>query len=175
MLGSARARLGYLVWPSVLVYGTGGLAWTRLVQTEESVTTDGWGTCHLRAPARTPSWRFGWIAGAGVEARLWDTNWLGRIEYLHYDFGQAQPTSLSTTSGRLTTDVVRAGLSYKLDWLAGSRWFCEDGCDADEGAAGRIGLWDWSGYYLGGHVGYGWGHDARNDEFFGGEGLSNVS
>ena len=32
LLGSARARLGYLVWPNVLFYGTGGLGWTQLVQ-----------------------------------------------------------------------------------------------------------------------------------------------
>ena len=164
MLGSARARLGYLVWPSVLVYGTGGLAWTRFVQTEESVTTTG-GVLSFSSTSADPSWRFGWIAGAGVETRLWDTNWLGRIEYLHYDFGQAQPTSLSTTSGRLTADVVRAGLSYKLDWLTGS-----DGSAktvAMPVKAPPVDIWDWSGYYLGGHVGYGWGHDARNDEFFG--------
>jgi outer membrane immunogenic protein len=32
LLGSTRARVGYLVWPDVLIYGTGGLAWTRIVQ-----------------------------------------------------------------------------------------------------------------------------------------------
>jgi outer membrane immunogenic protein len=30
-LGSARGRLGYLVTPDLLLYGTGGLAWTRYV------------------------------------------------------------------------------------------------------------------------------------------------
>ncbi len=35
LLGSARARLGYLVWPDVLLYGTGGLAWTRFVQSRD--------------------------------------------------------------------------------------------------------------------------------------------
>ena len=40
MLGSARARLGYVVWPSVLVYGTGGLGWTRLVQQMTSHSMD---------------------------------------------------------------------------------------------------------------------------------------
>ena len=32
-----------------------------------------------------------------------------------------------------------------------------------------VAVWDWSGYYLGGHVGYGWGLDPRSDEFFGGK------
>ena len=32
LLGTDRVRLGYLVTPNVLVYGTGGLAWTRFVE-----------------------------------------------------------------------------------------------------------------------------------------------
>jgi outer membrane immunogenic protein len=170
MLGSARARLGYLVWPSILVYGTGGLAWTRFVQTEENVTTTG-GIVSFSNTSADPSWRFGWIAGAGVEARLWDTNWLGRIEYLHYDFGEATGTSFGsssgTTSGHLTADVVRAGLSYKLDWFTGPAGSATAAAMPTKAAPAAVAVWDWSGYYLGGHVGYGWGHDPRNDEFFG--------
>src|SRR5262245_36844190 len=86
-LGSARARLGYLVTPNVLLYGTGGLAWTRLVQTQDStvLVTDPTQplTLAIAATQSTPSWRFGFAVGAGIEARLWDTNWLGRGEYLH--------------------------------------------------------------------------------------------
>ena len=41
MLGSVRARLGYLVRPDLLLYGTGGLAWTRLEQTLVNVNTTG--------------------------------------------------------------------------------------------------------------------------------------
>jgi outer membrane immunogenic protein len=75
-----------------------------------------------------PSWRFGWTAGAGGEARLWNTNWLARIEYLHYDFGNSGGLSsgftssgaldalaTSVTSRHLTADVVRAGVGYKFD------------------------------------------------------------
>jgi outer membrane immunogenic protein len=76
-----------------------------------------------------PDWRFGWAAGGGVEARLFDSNWLARLEYLHYDFGDSGSFSNTTsevyfvgggyepssfTSGHLTVDVVRAGLSYKF-------------------------------------------------------------
>ena len=31
-------------------------------------------------------------AGAGAEARLGNTNWLARVEYLHYDFGSRSLT-----------------------------------------------------------------------------------
>jgi outer membrane immunogenic protein len=52
-------------------------------------------------------------------------NWIGRVEYLHYDFGRARNTtttvstqpgvlSVSEHRGRQTVDVVRAGLSYKF-------------------------------------------------------------
>jgi hypothetical protein len=60
--------------------------------------------------------------------RLWNTNWLARLEYLHYDFGNSGSSSAgfteigaiallanSTMSHRLTADVVRAGFGYKFD------------------------------------------------------------
>jgi opacity protein-like surface antigen len=121
LLGSARARLGYLVLPNVLLYGTGGLGWTRV--TEENVfTSSSSGT----SGGSSPSWRFGWVAGAGGEVRLLDTNWLLRLEYLHYDFGDSgslseafsfppDAASFSSTTGHLRTDVVRTGLSYKFN------------------------------------------------------------
>jgi len=118
LLGSARARLGYLVLPNVLLYGTGGLGVTL-----EDVFTSSSGT----SGGSSPNWKFGWVAGAGGEVRLGDTNWLLRLEYLHYDFGDsgsfaesivAPPTttaSFISTTGHLTTNVVRTGLSYKFD------------------------------------------------------------
>ena len=51
------------------------------------------------------------------------SNWIVRLEYLHYDFGSAHPQITSTTvgfpstadrGGNQTLDVVRAGLSYKF-------------------------------------------------------------
>src|SRR5262245_53842238 len=38
-IGSARARFGYLPLPNLLLYGTGGLAWTRFNQTQEQTTS----------------------------------------------------------------------------------------------------------------------------------------
>jgi opacity protein-like surface antigen len=156
-LGSARARLGYLATPNLMLYGTGGLGWTRLVTDEVIVGP-------LARTTETPNWLFGWVAGVGLETRLWESNWLARVEYLHYDFGDGASVTrvnvgvpsrfpdVTTTSGRLTVDVVRAALSYKLDW---------------PGAAGvgravpakAPAAWTWSGFYIGGHAGYGWGRD----------------
>src|SRR5260370_19720356 len=74
--------------------------------------------------SEAPTWLLGGVAGAGVETRLWDTNWLARLEYLHYGFGSGSSahtilvgaSNTVTTSGHLTSDVVRAGLSYKFAW-----------------------------------------------------------
>ena len=128
MLGTARARLGYAVRPDVLLYGTGGLAWTRFVENMDLVST----RVFLAPPesdamflsSSIPSWRFGWVAGVGGEVRLFESNWLARVEYLHYDFGKSASSiepnpflpgaQTIRTSGNVTLDVVRAGLSYKF-------------------------------------------------------------
>ena len=96
LLSSARARIGWLAWPGLLLYGTGGFAWTRF---EQSISDTISHTTEL-----------GWAAGTGSEFKIND-NWLFRVEYLHYDFGN-RPTSLQ--GGRLTVDVVRAGLSLRF-------------------------------------------------------------
>ena len=160
-LGSMRARLGYLVTPNVLLYGTGGLGWTQFTAVNE------FSPGFVPASLTTQNWLFGWVAGVGAEVRLGNTNWLGRVEYLHYDFGNSGSfsgtffpfntyiTTTALSSGHLTTDVVRAGVSYKLNW-------------PDPTGAGNTmivakavapAVWSWSGFYIGGHGGYGWGND----------------
>jgi opacity protein-like surface antigen len=159
-LGSVRARLGYLVTPGILLYGTGGLGWTQFTTAQDTPGT-------TPTPFITPNWLFGWVGGFGLEGRIGDSNWLARLEYLHYDFGNSGSFSqftpagalvTSNSSGHLTADLVRAGLSYKLNW-------------PDVGGAGRNAMnamaamppvapvWSWSGFYAGGHGGYGWGKD----------------
>ncbi len=166
LLGSARARIGYLPRPDVLVYGTGGLAWTRSTQTtDETVAITSGGTSFATSNAFV-DWEFGWVAGLGVETRLWNTNWLGRIEYLHYDFGTSPSSfdvgdNFSQTSGHVTADVVRAGVSYKLaDWSNPAGALAAMPVKAPVRVASS-----WSGFYLGGHVGYGWGRDPIDSQF----------
>jgi outer membrane immunogenic protein len=114
LLGSARARIGFLGWRNLLLYGTGGLAWTSLEQSTSETRTE-----------------FGWAAGAGGELKITD-HWLFRVEYLHYDFGNAPTASASTTTvtfassqaGHLTVDVVRAGLSLRFGNLLSWEHLC---------------------------------------------------
>jgi opacity protein-like surface antigen len=170
--GSARARLGYLVTPDVLLYGTGGPGWARMVTDQEGVVTTVGFPPPTTTSAVTPVWMFGWVAGAGVEARLWNTNWLARLEYLHYDFGSGSSSQTipaggglvtTTTSGHQTNDVLRAGLSYKFDWagMGGGPRSAYNAMAAMPPVAGAV--WSWSGFYLGANAGYGWGHDPSSN------------
>jgi opacity protein-like surface antigen len=169
LLGSGRARLGYVAWPNVLLYGTGGLAWTRLEQTAGvSITSINPApppaSNSETASIVTPGWRFGWVAGIGGEARISDTNWLVRLEYLHYDFGDSGSfsSSASNTSvigGRVTADVVRAGLSYKFEGGIPFAAAAAPGPMMYKAPVRIAAPWSWSGFYLGAHGGYGWGHD----------------
>lgn len=58
----------------------------------------------------------GWTIGAGVEWAFYN-NWSAKLEYLYIDFGDG-PTISETgggfASGKLTDNVVRAGVNYKF-------------------------------------------------------------
>jgi opacity protein-like surface antigen len=157
-LGTARARLGWVPTDNVLLYGTAGAAWERF---DLSIVRSVNNAFNSFTTETTPSDRLGWVAGAGAEARLPGSNWIGRLEYLHYDFGSVQPfrsvTSTNPThtfsdrGGRQTYDIVRAALSYKLGAFPAA--------DAIRNANAGPVVSDasWAGFYLGAHGGYGWG------------------
>jgi opacity protein-like surface antigen len=132
-LASARGRLGYLIFPNLLLFGTAGIGWGHSRETTTETDT-------FPAPgaaAGAPFFRtqtsdlneFGWVAGAGLEWKFWN-NWLLRGEWLHYDFGKTNhfglvgpavipgtPAAASTffpDNVRTTVDVARAALSYKF-------------------------------------------------------------
>jgi outer membrane immunogenic protein len=91
---SFRARLGMLVTPSVLVYGTGGVAFGEVSgsYTYSAVNNyfDGSGFLDLTHLAHASgAWnetRVGWTGGGGVEVALWGA-WKARIEYRYTDLG----------------------------------------------------------------------------------------
>jgi outer membrane immunogenic protein len=105
-LASVRARFGWVAWPELLAYGTGGL-----------------GLGHFRYSIANPQYaqtngttEFGWVAGAGFEYKLLE-HVLLRAEYLHYGFGTVnqdigQP--IDAQISRTTVDTVRGGVSYKF-------------------------------------------------------------
>lgn len=118
-LVTVRGRVGY-AFDRLLVYGTGGLAITRLSTSfSYSDPTPGHGSW---AQSDTKS---GFVAGAGVEWAL-TKNWSVKAEYLHVHFDAstargaiASPIAFGysnaiSTSADLTAEIARAGVNYKF-------------------------------------------------------------
>lgn len=128
VLGTIRGRLGWAPNSDWLLYATGGAAWEHLNQTQvTTVTQSAPGvTASQVQTTSSPFDFFGWVVGAGVEGRILGSNWIGRLEYLHYDFGRTRNTdftvrqvngvtsNVGTNVGNQTIDVVRVALSYKF-------------------------------------------------------------
>jgi outer membrane immunogenic protein len=119
-LASVRARLGYLIFPNWLLYGTVGLGWGhfRVDATDTFVTRT---TTDIVSTSNFAN-EFGWVVGAGVEWQF-IPHWLLRGEWLHYDFGRdtivgaavlPETVGLGNFNVRTTVDVARAALSYKF-------------------------------------------------------------
>jgi outer membrane immunogenic protein len=124
--GSLRGRLGYLVAPATLVYGTGGVAWQRLELNANCTVVPGnafcFGASHNETHAST---RIGWTVGGGVEHMI-GGNWLARIEYRYADFGTFGQTFFVpggvgigfddrfTARVKSHTHTASVGLAYKF-------------------------------------------------------------
>ena len=95
-MGTFRARLGYALTPSILAYGTGGLAYgavrassTHWISAQTSETEpDTQSSLQSMIPgfSNYTGFRAGWTAGGGVEWMLHD-NWSVRAEGLYYNLG----------------------------------------------------------------------------------------
>ena len=83
--GTLRARVGYLVTPWFLVYGTGGLAYggvhasTAISQADTGIV--GVLAANYGSAASVSQTRAGWTAAAGVEMQL-GPRWTAKVEYL---------------------------------------------------------------------------------------------
>jgi outer membrane immunogenic protein len=129
---SARLRGGFLLDPAVLVYATGGVAWTHLDTTSNCGNPPfafgvGLSNCTTPRPAplngETPptiahsATRVGWTVGGGVEAALW-SNWILRAEYRYADYGTFSATDVRTCadpcSFGLGTTAAVVSQSYEL-------------------------------------------------------------
>ena len=130
---SLRGRLGFLVTPSFLVYGTGGAAWQHIEGTSTcSTVAEAVTTCFpgFLAPSviTDSTTKLGFTVGAGIETML-SHNWIVRGEYRYADFGTITNTdtracgagcagfgsSLAFTDTlRLRTQTATFGIAYKF-------------------------------------------------------------
>jgi outer membrane immunogenic protein len=119
--GTLRARAGWLVTPSVLLYGTGGLAYGSIKSSGalSGFTPNG---APLAAPFSNSKTNVGWTVGGGIEGHL-GGNWTGKLEYLYMDLGTVNNSVTLITfapafgiradmSSRITDHVFRAGINY---------------------------------------------------------------
>lgn len=124
---SLRGRLGYLVTPILMVYGTAGVAWQHFDVTSTCVSPS---FCVLNgftpAVISFSTTRTGGTVGGGIETALW-RHWLARAEYRYADLGTASynlSRAFTTNKGGVRsenfdlterTHTVTFGLAYKLD------------------------------------------------------------
>ena len=90
-----RGRLGYLINPTMMLYGTGGLAFM-----------DGRASSGTSYSAN----HLGWTAGVGLEAML-APNMTGRVEYRHSDYGTE---SYGGTDIKVTSNTILLGAALKF-------------------------------------------------------------
>jgi outer membrane immunogenic protein len=111
--GTSRTRLGFLVTPSTLLYGTGGVAYGQ-IKSDYNLFFGG-------APFASVNFKdvkAGWTAGGGVEFAF-AGNWSAKLEYLYMDLGDSELTvNVGGVSARVTrsfTDhIARVGVNYRF-------------------------------------------------------------
>jgi outer membrane immunogenic protein len=133
-LGTVRGRLGFLITPTMLIYGDGGFAYGGVhegVDVASNLVVSG-----LESLGSPPVFggftntRTGWTAGGGFEW-MFAPNWSAKLEYLYYDLGTTtfnvgaltlplaglnvftDPVQAST---RWNGHIVRVGLNYHFNW-----------------------------------------------------------
>jgi outer membrane immunogenic protein len=111
-LASARAKIG-MGNDDVLVYGTGGVAFTKAKIVGWNY--EGFGAENYKLNS------VGFVLGAGLEFRI-KGNWSASFDYSHYDFGSKNNgTQIFSDDGpapggknKLTFDVAKIGINYRF-------------------------------------------------------------
>lgn len=126
-LGTVRGRFGIILIPSILIYGTGGLAYG---QANVSMTNfAAWNNSWQGGYGNQSNTQVGWTAGGGIEW-LFAQNWSAKAEYLYYDVGKVQGSftnsgndsgnailaSQTNYSTRYNGNLLRAGVNYHFNW-----------------------------------------------------------
>ena len=139
-LGTVRGRVGYLLIPTLNIYGTGGLAYGGV--NASILNSQFWGcqgseTGHNYFYPGSSSYSntlSGWTAGGGAEW-MFLSNWSAKAEYLYYDLGSMSGVAVNSYYGyNLASDsgiqsitkysthfsgnIVRAGVNYHFNFAS---------------------------------------------------------
>jgi outer membrane immunogenic protein len=118
--GTVRGRVGVLASPTVLLYGTGGLAYGSIKSSAAITGFTPAGIAVVSAGSASDV-RIGWTVGAGVEAVI-SGPWTAKLEYLYMDLGSYSSSySLAPASAvradvnsSFTDHILRAGINYRF-------------------------------------------------------------
>jgi outer membrane immunogenic protein len=141
-LGTVRGKIGYLITPTLQVYGTGGLAYGGVTLNSFAWQDNGSNLANEVGPGGSAisGTSVGWTAGGGIEWMLAPA-WSVKAEYLYYDLGTKRQfagalprvwsgvagapglaagdfTSVMSTniSTRLNGNVARVGVNYHFNF-----------------------------------------------------------
>jgi len=144
-IGTARWRLGYLITPSIAIYGTAGLAYGGTNISAFAMQSASNGATYGGGPvgSTVSTTRLGWTAGGGVEW-MFLKNWSVKAEYLYYDLGsqslfmgstfgiwggpiniagvntgQVISVSYFNSNSHFNSNIVRAGVNYHTNFASG--------------------------------------------------------
>jgi outer membrane immunogenic protein len=146
--GVALARLGY-TFDRTLFYVAGGAAWAQN-KAEDSAGN-----------FRVTESHAGWAIGGGVEYAF-DSRWSAKIEYLYTDFGNMSFVTSGADRYRaeLKLSTLKFGVNYRFGETASAA--------AMPVKAMPRAAYSWAGSYVGGNVGYMWGHTTVSNPILGG-------
>jgi outer membrane immunogenic protein len=116
--GTFRARLGVTLTDSILLYGTGGLAYGGVRDSASVVFSPSTAGAFLGS---TEELKAGWTAGAGIEFSLL-AGWSVKLEYLYLDFGTTAvrlsdpqfPGEFLRYTFRHQENIARLGLNWRF-------------------------------------------------------------
>jgi outer membrane immunogenic protein len=128
-LGTARARIGFLATPTLMIFGTGGLAyggaWANVAQSAtDLLNSEGAGTAVWIGGGRQSQLLTGWTVGGGVEW-MFTPNWSLKGEASYWDLGRMNvqttaigvspsPVQVANGLGAGRTSVAFSGVQAKL-------------------------------------------------------------
>lgn len=122
-MSTIRARAGYLISPTTLVYVTGGGAFADVEANTTLTLATPIKVLNGQAVSNNSSTEWGWTIGAGLEQKIFNNNWSIKAEYLYTDLGSIN-INPATTIGKTNVTFIgnqdlryqtfKVGLNYKF-------------------------------------------------------------